>query len=248
MRLGDQSVLLENITISYQQRPVVHHVSGAFELGSLTAILGPNGAGKSTLLKAIAGITKVISGQLLMSQTMRRHLAYMPQTTEMRRDFPLSTLELVCSGLWRKQAWWKPYTREQRNIAVSALNEVGLEGFEDRTLASLSTGQLQRVLFARIIVQDAPLILLDEPFSAVDSETAGHLLELMQSWAKQGRTVICVLHHIEHIRRYFPQCLLLARECIGWGETADILTPAALFSARFFREAWAAEAEICERA
>jgi zinc/manganese transport system ATP-binding protein len=240
------SVVLENVTISYARHPAVHHLSGSFAAGSLTAITGPNGAGKSTLLKTIAGLMEPDEGQIRIEGG--GHIAHLPQASELQRDFPLSVLHLVATGFWQKAGNFSPINTSMKKRASEALNIVGLSGFENRHLASLSAGQFQRVLFARLIIQDASLILLDEPFTAIDANTTTHLLDVIGGWHKEGRTVICVLHDFDQIRTYFPECLLLARECIAWGKSEATLASERLLEARFFREKWAAEPEICKQA
>ncbi len=122
---------------------------------------------------------------------------------------------------------------------------MGLEGFEGRSVGSLSSGQFQRVLFARLLLQDAAVILLDEPFTAIDARTTADLLELVRAWHGQGRTVIAVLHDLQQIREHFPQTLLMARELIAWGDTAQALTVDNLRKARQMGEFWSADAELC---
>jgi zinc/manganese transport system ATP-binding protein len=122
---------------------------------------------------------------------------------------------------------------------------VGLQGFEYPNVGSLSSGQLQRVLFARLLVQDAELILLDEPFNAVDSKTTAALLALVQQWHGQQRTIIAVLHDDTLVRQHFPQTVLLARELVGWGPTDQTLTEPNLRRARAMAEAWDEAAERC---
>jgi len=241
------AVTLENVTISYARHPAVHHVSGSFAHGSLTAIAGPNGAGKSTLLKAIAGILTPDEGHIHIENTSRGHIAYLPQASELERDFPLSVLHLVATGYWHKTGGLGGITPTMKQEVTKALADVGLAGLEKRSLSSLSVGQFQRALFARLLIQDAPLILLDEPFTAIDADTTAHLLELVERWHKEGRTVICVLHDFDQIRKYFPECLLLARECIAWGKSTEALVSEKLLTARFFRDSVHAEAETCER-
>ncbi len=242
------AVTLENVTLSYHRHPAVHHISGHFSPGSLTAIAGPNGAGKSTLLKAIAGVMSPDEGTISLHGLERKRVAYLPQAAELQRDAPLSVLQLVTSGLWQQTGYFGAIHAALRMKAADALASVGLSGFEKRALSSLSAGQFQRALFARVLLQDAPLILLDEPFTAVDAETTAQLLGLVQRWHQEKRTIICVLHDFEQIRAYFPECLLLARECIAWDGTENVLKPEHLLNARFFREAWAGEAQECARA
>jgi zinc/manganese transport system ATP-binding protein len=135
--------------------------------------------------------------------------------------------------------------RDARARAEAALAAVGLRGFERRPVGAVSSGQFQRVLFARLLLQDAPVILLDEPFNALDARTAAELLGLVRRWHGEGRTVIAVLHDLDLVRREFPETLLLARDCLGWGPTGEVLTAANRLRARMMAEAWAEQAEAC---
>ncbi len=211
----------------------MHHISGRFESGTLTAIAGSNGAGKSTLLKGIAGILSPDEGRITIEGEPKR-IAYLPQATELQRDFPMSVLHMATTGYWHKTGSIGPITPAMKEQASEALAAVGLGGFEKRDLSSLSVGQFQRALFARLIVQDAPLMLLDEPFAAIDVDATEHLLGIIKRWHEEKRTVICVLHDFEQIRNYFPECLLLARECIAWGSSAKVLSPEYLVSSAVF--------------
>ena len=127
-----------------------------------------------------------------------------------------------------------------------ALDAVGLAGFAERPIDTLSGGQLQRALFARVLLQDARIILLDEPFSAIDEKTVNDLLGLIRRWHGEERTVIAVLHDISLVRGGFPETLLLAREPVAWGATAEVLKPANLLKARRMNEAWDDHAPWCE--
>ena len=138
-------------------------------------------------------------------------------------------------------------TAALRAEAGHALAELGLEGFEDRPIGSLSAGQRQRVLFARVMVADSPVILLDEPFTGIDARTAVDLLALILGWGAEGRLVIAVLHDHDLVRRHFPQALLLARQALAWGPTAEVMTAANLVQARTMGEAWDSDAAICQQ-
>lgn len=227
-------VTLENLTVSYNRHPAVHHVSGQFAPGSLTALTGPNGGGKSTLLKSIAGVLAPDEGNIIIQRDAGETIAYLPQAAQLRREFPMSVLHLVSSGVWQKTGAFGAITPLMRQQARTALADVGLAGMEGHDLASLSSGQFQRALFARLLMQNASLILLDEPFTAMDMHTTGQLLHIVRKWHEEKRTVICILHDVEQIRRYFPQCLLLARECVAWGKTEDVLRHNAWPGHRFF--------------
>ncbi|MCB8746816.1 metal ABC transporter ATP-binding protein [Rhodoferax sp. U2-2l] len=237
-------VELDNLTVSYRQHPALHHISGRFARGSLTAVIGPNGSGKSTLLKSIMGLLRPAGGQVTV-QAPRERIAYLAQLTEIDRSFPLSVVDCVLLGCWSEVGAWGRISTELRQRVATAISRVGLAGFEQRTVGSLSSGQLQRVLFARLMVQDADLILLDEPFNAMDSRTTAALLALIHQWHAEGRTVVAVLHDDEQVRTHFPQAVLLARELVAWGDTAQVLTPDHLHRARMLAEAWDDHADIC---
>ena len=216
-------VTIDNLTVSYRQHPALHHISGVFAPGSLTAVVGPNGSGKSTLLKAIMGLVPTSSGSVKVSVPCAR-MAYLPQLAEIDRSFPMDVHDCVLLGCWPDCGAWGGVGAAQTQSIHAALANVGLQGFENRTLSSLSSGQLQRVLFARLLVQDADLILLDEPFNAMDSKTVSALLTTIAAWHAQKRTVVAVLHDDAQVREHFPQTVLLARELIDWGPTGRVMT------------------------
>ena len=241
------SFRLENLTLGYDGHPAVHHLNGEFAAGSLTAVLGPNGAGKSTLLKALAGLLKPISGTISQEKKSAKKIAYLPQASEVDRTFPVSVKDLVATGLFQRRGLFAAQTKSDEAAIAHVINDVGLNGFAARGLETLSGGQFQRALFARVILQDAKTILLDEPFTAVDSKTTDDLLKIIAHWQSEGRTVVAVLHDEELVRRHFPETLLLAREPLGWGATAQVLTKANLMRARDIHEAWDDAAVDCER-
>ncbi|MBX3572782.1 MAG: metal ABC transporter ATP-binding protein [Mesorhizobium sp.] len=233
-----------DLTLGYDSHPAVHHLSGTVARGSLTAIVGANGSGKSTLLKGIAGMLSPMSGEFVRDPSAR--IAYLPQQSEIDRGFPARVVDLVSLGLWPKRGLLGRFTGEDRATVARALSAVGLEGFENRPIDTLSGGQLQRALFARVLVQDAELILLDEPFNAIDARTVADLVALIRRWHGEKRTVIVVSHDMDLVRENFPQTLLLARQPVAWGETAEVLRPENLLKARRFTEAWSEDAPWCE--
>ncbi len=241
------AIQLHDLTVSYQRHPAVHHLSGSFAEGSLTAIVGPNGAGKSSLMQALAGQATGVSGAVLYSTGAQRQLAYLPQQSQLDRSFPISVRDVVMLGHWARLGPWRAASASQRAQAQQALAAVGLEGFEQRRIGELSAGQLQRVLFARVLLQDAQIILLDEPFNAIDARTTADLLAWVARWHAQTRTVVAVLHDLDQVRAHFPQTLLMAREPIAWGPTAQVLSAQNLFRARQMAERWDEQAPRCER-
>ena len=236
---------LHDLTLGYDRHPAVHHLHLQIASGSLLAVVGPNGAGKSTLLKGIAGLLQPMSGHIERTPPGVR-MAYLPQQAEIDRGFPLAVFDTVAMGLWHETGALGRLSAAQRARCTQALEAVGLAGFERRTLDTLSGGQFQRVLFARLMLRDAALILLDEPFAAVDQGTTEALMALVQVWHAQGRTVLAVLHDLDLVRRRFPQTLLLAREAVAFGRTADVLTPQHLQRSRGMVEAFDDHAPACE--
>lgn len=244
--LPKASVTLSNATIGYDSHPALHHVTTRFQAGSLTAIVGPNGAGKSTLLKAIVGLIRPIGGTVSVEGCAPRAIAYLPQQAEIDRSFPLPVFDFVAMGLWRGRGPFAAFRRADDTAIAEAIAAVGLGGFERRSLATLSGGQLQRVLFARLSLQNAPLILLDEPFSAIDQGTQADLMRLIRRWQAEGRTVIAVLHDLDLVRRDFPNTLLVARRVLADGPTATVLTARNLTAAAGMTEAWDETAPVCD--
>ncbi len=241
------AVSIHNLTLTHHRHPVVHHLSGVVRQGSLTAIVGPNGAGKSSLLEALVGRLPPTTGEVTYAKELRGNIGYLPQQAQIDRSFPLRVLEVVQMGAWRSLRSWRGAMPEQRRQALAALDVVGLAHFENRLMGELSVGQFQRVLFARLLVQDAQVILLDEPFNAIDAQTSDDLLSVVKQWHAQGRTVVAVLHDLAQVRAHFPQTLLLAREAIDWGATESVLTPDNLARARQVASHWDENAAPCDR-
>lgn len=238
-------LVVEDLTVTYDRHPAVHHVSGRFEPGSLTAVVGPNGAGKSTLVKTLVGMLRPAEGRVSLGALRRRDIAYLPQQAEIDRSFPITVADTVALGHWGRVGLLRALTHSMKHEMAHALAAVGLEGFDQRPIGSLSVGQFQRVLFARLLLQDAKVIVLDEPFNAIDARTTADLLDLVARWHGEARTVIAVLHDMEQVRTHFPDTLLMARERIAWGPTATALTPEHLLRARQMAEAWQEGAAAC---
>jgi zinc/manganese transport system ATP-binding protein len=238
-------IRLDDVTVRYGREPAIAHVSGVFAPGSLTAIVGPNGAGKTTLLKALTGELPLAAGSIDRGGLARRDLGYLPQAAETDRAFPISVADTVMLGAWHRAGPFRAFSRQAAAGAADALAAVGLTGLERRSVGSLSAGQFQRVLFARLILQDAKVILLDEPFTAVDSRTASDLLAIVRRWHEEGRTVIAVLHNFDLVRENFPETLLVARELVAWGPTAQAMSAANLRRARAVSD-WEIETQAAE--
>ena len=238
-------LLFHNLTLGYERHPAVHHLSGAVETGALVAVVGPNGAGKSTLFKGIVGFIKPLAGSIERNGLDTHDIAYLPQIADIDRSFPINVYDMVAMGLWRRRGLFGGIGDKDHAAIEAAIAAVGLTGFEQRTIGTLSGGQMQRMLFARLLLQDAQLIVLDEPFTAIDAKTTADLLNLVQRWHSEQRTVLAALHDIDLVKASFPQSLLLAREPVAWGATRDVLTAENLNKARRMCEAFDEHAEAC---
>jgi len=234
-----------DVTLGYDRHPAVHHLNGEVGPGALLAIVGPNGAGKSTLFRGIVGILKPLAGTILTGDLDVRDIAYLPQTVDIDRSFPISVFDFVGTGLWRSVGFFGGMGKDAREKIAQALSAVGLSGFENRTIGTLSGGQMQRMLFARVLLQDARLIVLDEPFNAIDAKTSADLLALIRRWHAEKRTVLAALHDMDFVRANFPESLLLARGQVAWGHTTEVLTAQNLSEARRMCEAFDDSAAAC---
>lgn len=237
----------ENLTLGYNRHPAVHHLKGSVAAGSLLAIVGPNGAGKSTLLKAIVGELKPMQGRLVLKGIQREEIAYLPQLSTLDGTFPITIHDFVAMGLWAQFGAFRKIDALARHRIEESIAAVGLSGLETRPIGQLSGGQLQRVRFARVMLQDSPLVLLDEPYGAIDANTVRDLAALVRRWNAEGRTIISVLHDFEHVRQEYPETLLLAREVVARGKTDIVLTEDNLRRARTLAESRrdANEAPVC---
>ncbi|HXQ83598.1 MAG TPA: ABC transporter ATP-binding protein [Xanthobacteraceae bacterium] len=234
-----------NLTLGYERHPAVHHLDGAVETGALVAVVGPNGAGKSTLFKGVVGTLKPLAGSIERDGFDARDIAYLPQVPEIDRSFPINVYDMVAMGLWRVKGAFGGIAGKDHHGIEAAIATVGLTGFEQRTIGTLSGGQMQRMLFARLLVQDARVIVLDEPFAAIDAKTSADLLDLVRRWHGERRTVLAALHDIDLVKAIFPKTLLLAREPVAWGPTREVLTAENLSKARRMCEAFDESAEAC---
>ena len=234
-----------DLTLGYDRHPAVHHLTGSIESGTLIAVVGPNGAGKSTLFKGIVGVLRPLAGAIERGGVDPRDIAYLPQIAEIDRSFPIGVYDMVSMGLWRSKGLFGGIGPDDRDTIEAAIETVGLTGFEGRAIGTLSGGQMQRMLFARLLLQDARVIVLDEPFNAIDAKTSADLLDLVRRWHQEGRTVLAALHDMELVRANFPDALLLAREPVAWGRTHEVLTLANLTKARRMCEAFDEHAEAC---
>ncbi|WP_312777083.1 metal ABC transporter ATP-binding protein [Pseudescherichia sp.] len=211
---------LDYLVAGYGGQAVTPALSGVIEAGSMTAIVGANGCGKSTLLKTLAGFQPAVSGTLRWHST-RPTIGWLAQRHALQSDFPVTVQDVVSMGCWPRTGLFSGLGRSARQRVAASLDRVGLLALAHVTIDRLSGGQFQRMLFARVLVQEAPLVMLDEPFTGIDESTSQLLMEVMVDMHRQGQTLLAVLHDSERVARYFPQILRLDTDNVFWGATAE---------------------------
>ncbi len=228
--MADHGTALEvdRLTVSYSSRPVLWDVDAEVPAGRLAAVVGPNGAGKSTLLKAVVGLQVVDTGRITVegfpAAAALERIAYVPQRDEVDWDFPITVEEVVEMGRYRSTGWIRRLKPRDREIVRDSIDRVGMTPFRKRQIGELSGGQRQRVFIARALSQQAPLMLLDEPFAGVDARTESALLDLLAGFRDEGRTVIVVHHDIATVRARFDWALLLNVRTVACGPVPESLS------------------------
>lgn len=224
----DWALEVEDLTVAYDDDPVLWDVDLQVPKGTKMAIVGPNGAGKSTLVKAAMGLIPAVAGEVRVfgrpRARTRGEIAYVPQRATLSWDFPTDVLDVVTMGTYGQLGWVRRSGADERRRAESALGQVEMESFVRRPIAELSGGQQQRVLLARALVQDAPILILDEPFQGVDAPTERAIIEVLNSLAAAGRTVLVVHHDLQTVPEYFDQVLLLNVRAIASGPVGEVFT------------------------
>ena len=216
-------VEVEGLAAAYDSQRVLEDVGFELRAGETIAVLGPNGGGKSTLFRVLLGLLPPAAG----SVRAEGRCGFVPQTERSRLDYPVTALDVALMGTLTRVAWWRPLGRSERARAREALERVGLPGFEHRSFGALSGGQRQRVLFARALVQEAPVLLLDEPFIGVDVPSEELLERLIRELAAEGRGILISTHDIDQARRC-DRVLCLNRRQVALGPPAETLTKAVL--------------------
>jgi manganese/zinc/iron transport system ATP- binding protein len=217
-----------DLTVAYQRKPVLWDVGFEIPPGSLVGVVGPNGAGKSTLLKAVLELLPKASGRIRLFggsyAENRQRVGYVPQRESVDWDFPVDALDVVTMGLYRQIGWFRPVQRRHRDLAMAALERVGIADLAHRQISQLSGGQQQRTFLARALVQGADLYLMDEPFAAVDAATERAMLAVLREMKASGKTAIVIHHDLQTVPQYFDYVLLLNMRVVAFGPTSEVFT------------------------
>ncbi len=222
-------VAIQALTIAYHRRPVLWDVDYTAPTDALIAIVGPNGAGKSTLIKACLGLVPAASGRVrFWGETYgqaRSRIGYVPQRESVDWDFPVSALDVVCMGRYRRIGWCRPVSKAHKEAALACLDRVGMRDYAKRQISQLSGGQQQRVFLARALAQEADLYFMDEPFAGVDAATERAIIEVLRELKRNGKVVICVHHDLPTVPEYFDHAVLLNMRVVAAGPVKEIFTP-----------------------
>lgn len=216
------------VTVAYHRKPVIWDVDFDIEPGRLVAIVGPNGAGKSTLVKACLGLVPRAAGQVEFwggsYATSRSRVGYVPQRESVDWDFPVSALDVVCMGRYRKIGWCRPVSRSHKRAATACLDRVGLADLAHRQISQLSGGQQQRVFLARALAQEADLYFMDEPFAGVDAATERAIVAVLRELRDEGKSVLVVHHDLQTVRTYFDDIVMLNMRVVATGPVNEVFT------------------------
>lgn len=221
----EQALHVEDLTVTYGANPVLWDIDLDIPPGVMCAIVGPNGAGKSTLIKAALGLVRPVAGHVRFLGRpigqMRGQIGYVPQRHSVDWDFPTTARDVVEMGLYRDLGWLRRPGKAEHARALAALAEVGMQDYADRQISQLSGGQQQRVFIARALVQDAPILILDEPMAGVDASTEAIIITLLKKLRDAGRTVIVVHHDLTTVQSYFDWLVMLNVRIIAQGPVAQ---------------------------
>jgi manganese/zinc/iron transport system ATP- binding protein len=226
--LSDTPVSVHDLTVAYHRKPVLWDIDLQIPPAKLVGIVGPNGAGKSTLLKATLDLVPKATGRILIYgkpyKRQRGLVGYVPQRESVDWDFPVNALDVVAMGCYGKIGWCRPVSRKHKDVAMAALERVGMADFAKRQISQLSGGQQQRVFLARALVQDARIYFMDEPFAGVDAATEKAIVRILQGLRAAGKTVLVVHHDLQTVPEYFDHLVLLNMRIVATGPTEEVFT------------------------
>jgi len=219
---------VEDLTVSYESKPVLWDIDINIPPGVMAAIVGPNGAGKSTFIKCVLGLVTPTAGHIRIFgspyASQRRRVGYVPQRSSVDWDFPTTAIDVVVMGLYGRLGWLRRPGRKEQREAYHALEQVGMQDFADRQISQLSGGQQQRVFLARALVQKADIYFLDEPMAGVDATTERAIVDILHRLRADGKTLIVVHHDLQTVRSYFDWMVILNVRAIAQGTVSDVYT------------------------
>ena len=226
---NNNTLEITDLTVAYDNKPVLWDIDLNIQKGVLMAIVGPNGAGKTTLIKAIQGLVPTAAGRVRVFgknySENRRLVGYVPQRGSVDWDFPTSVADVVKMGTYGSLGWFRRPGKKEENLALEALEKVGMLDFRNRQISKLSGGQQQRVFLARALVQNAEIYLMDEPFQGVDATTEKAIITLLKDLRSQGKTLVVVHHDLQTVKEYFDSVALLNVRLIVSGKVDNVFTP-----------------------
>lgn len=221
-------LVVNDLTVAYNETPVFSGLSVQFEPGKITGIIGPNGAGKSTLVKAILGLIRPKTGKTTFDQrpisALKKKIAYVEQRKELDLSFPINVYDLVLTGSYGALGLFKTPGPKERAACLEALKQVEMDAFSKRQIGALSGGQLQRIFIARAILQQAELVILDEPFVGIDAASEHAIMTILKRWRDEQKTIIVIHHDLNKVHAYFDDLVILNHGIVAFGPTNEVYT------------------------
>ncbi|MDV0429357.1 metal ABC transporter ATP-binding protein [Lactiplantibacillus sp. DA1] len=221
---------VQNLTVAYSDTPVFTDVAVNFNAGKITGIIGPNGAGKSTMIKAMLGLIKFQTGTVEYEgralKQFQKQIAYVEQRKDLDLTFPINVFDVVLTGTYGKLGLFREPTKADRQRCQAALEQLDLADLTQRQISQLSGGQLQRVFVARALVQEADIIILDEPFVGIDLQSETTIMTILRQWRDAGKMIIAVHHDLNKVSRYFDDLVILNHGIVDYGPVDAVYTPA----------------------
>lgn len=226
--MSEYAISTKNLSVAYNDKPVIWKLNLNVETGSRTAIVGPNGAGKSTLIKAVMKLIKPVSGKSYIAgsthKSALKKVAYVPQKGEVNWDFPATVFDVVLMGRYVHKGLFKRPDKKDKVLALAALETMKMTQFKDRQISELSGGQRQRVFLARAIAHDASIYIMDEPLQGIDITTEKLIISTMKKLQAEGKTFLVVHHNLNTVPDYFNRVIILNKEIIASGPVEEVWT------------------------
>ncbi len=226
---NNKAIEISGLSISYGNKRVLTNIYLDIIKGHIYGLVGPNGAGKSTLFKSILGLIDLNAGEIKVLnmdiKDIRKKIAYIPQKDEVDWTFPATVMDITLMGRYPHKKLFTRINKEDKQIAMEALEELDIVDLADRQIGQLSGGQQQRVFIARALAQQSDILLMDEPFVGVDIITEEKIIATMKKLAGQGKTLLVVHHDLSTVEEYFSKVILINQRLIAYGDTTVTFTP-----------------------